>query len=1253
MKLRVHHLLPPDDARLMVAGSFSRPKAQQVLILNGPSVLTLYELSPRSGSLLSLFWSNLFTHVRQLQTIRPPGSRIDYILISSDSGALTILTADSSTRSFSVVHSEVYGKSGCRRAVPAQYLTCDPRGRAVVLAALEKAKIAYVLNRDAAALHPTVSSPLDFQRPNVMTHDLTGLDVGFENPMFAALEQVFNTSSKLLVWYELDLGLNQLVRRRQQVVDSNPYILIPVPGFKDGPGGVLLVSENSLSYYDYSKAASQDLSPNDDSNLADSKRHSAAVISCQIPILEGRSKHEPALIVSHATFVRKKSNTFLVLLCTEDGDLLKADLKWDHNLDLIMTIGYFDHIPASAQSMLILKSGFLCAGIEGTGLSLFKIKDTEIPLFNTAATPGLKSNGSANGNAKSPLDHFTRDGVARMVVTMIPNNRAVTTTGAVLRQFYDGDGVLLLGTGRGAEGRLRAVRRGMSVSITSQGGNLPVAVGNMFSLSETEPGRLDQFVLITNRVSSKVLHVGSSAVQEASHFQFETEKQTLWAASVAPDTFVQVTSEVVKMTNLSMNEVRDWKPPQPGQVQAANSSGADLIVITSSGTLFYLRLDGRRLTIEEEDSFEEFSVVSKTTSFHRCVSVQHHFNVTQGIRFIVVSTDHRVRLFRVDARKRINALGVFLAPSKVTDILLTTLGSDSGVASVPLIFCCTESGHLSCLELDENAGTMSLRKDLKSGVRVFGVRHLRTQNTSVALLLATNPTLVARFGSVVTFLRLGYLQFTQASSFVSRAEELGLVALVENKVTLMSIPCSSDLQRLALHDDTSRTCLSPSALFNCEFQERTHSVDGTVCQMIPIMPSGQSNKKVKEAIEGHNRCAYVLASVEGGLKSGNREAEHARLLLIRLQLQPESPTASTFETSDTVEIQAHRFLFTVLEGVEGTPTEANNRTVVLSQQGTGSNGRRFGSNSSKLTVYRIESGQLNYLHSTELEGNVHALTPFREYVLVGAGSSLRYYQVGSKKLLLRGEYRNAVMNRITALCVAGGERIFVGDLMQSVTVLHFEPSPRNGEQALEHGKLRIVATDTIPRWINTLTLLDFHTVCGSDKFGNVFVLRLSRESGSQLRDPHKKLQLNTEASFYAGSAVLHIGNPAFSGTTMKEHGSRDSSSEPEVMHMNTPLTLTCSNGSVAYLGPFNSSAEQSFCEKVHKAMQELSETLGGRSRPIVSPFYFSKHVTDLDFCEAFASQPPKVKSRISEKINLPIQSVERKLGTICAQFRVI
>src|SRR3978361_1383770 len=76
---------------------------------------------------------------------------IDYIIITSDSGRITIVEFLPAQNKFSRLHLETFGKSGVRRVIPGQYLAVDPKGRACLISSVEKNKLVYVLNRNAQA----------------------------------------------------------------------------------------------------------------------------------------------------------------------------------------------------------------------------------------------------------------------------------------------------------------------------------------------------------------------------------------------------------------------------------------------------------------------------------------------------------------------------------------------------------------------------------------------------------------------------------------------------------------------------------------------------------------------------------------------------------------------------------------------------------------------------------------------------------------------------------------------------------------------------------------------------------------------------------------------------------------------------------------------------------------------------------------------------------------------------------------------
>eukprot|EP00913_Durusdinium_trenchii_P004395 g4074.t1 len=199
-----------------------------------------------SGKVQSILAVEIFGVIRALNPFRLTGASRDYIVVASDSGRIVILEYDGTKNMFEKVHQETFGKTGCRRIVPGQYLAVDPKGRAVLIGAIEKQKFVYILNRDSAA-RLTISSPLEAHKSYTLVYAMVGMDVGFENPLFASIELSYEEvdkdphaepPQKMLTLYEMDLGLNHVTRKFADAVDHSAHALIAVPGGVDGPSGV-------------------------------------------------------------------------------------------------------------------------------------------------------------------------------------------------------------------------------------------------------------------------------------------------------------------------------------------------------------------------------------------------------------------------------------------------------------------------------------------------------------------------------------------------------------------------------------------------------------------------------------------------------------------------------------------------------------------------------------------------------------------------------------------------------------------------------------------------------------------------------------------------------------------------------------------------------------------------------------------------------------------------------------------------------
>ena len=234
--------------------------ADDICIAKG-KVLQLLTVGAETGKLEVVHTQQMFGLVRSLTKIRVMGMLKDYLVVGSDSGRIVILEYDAANRCFVKLLQETYGKTGCRRIVPGEYLAADPKGRVICIGAVEKQKLVYQLTRDQAN-NLVISSPLEAHKANTLTLCMVPLDNGLENPQFACLEinygepdepdaaVVTGKTQKNLVIYEVDLGLNHVIRKHAEVVPDTAHALIAVPGgdLNQGPGGVLVACENYLIY---------------------------------------------------------------------------------------------------------------------------------------------------------------------------------------------------------------------------------------------------------------------------------------------------------------------------------------------------------------------------------------------------------------------------------------------------------------------------------------------------------------------------------------------------------------------------------------------------------------------------------------------------------------------------------------------------------------------------------------------------------------------------------------------------------------------------------------------------------------------------------------------------------------------------------------------------------------------------------------------------------------------------------------------
>lgn len=533
----------------------------------------------------------------------------DLAIISTDSGRVTVFEYMQETNEFHRIHMETFGKSGIRRVFPGEFMSCDAKGRAVMLSSLEKNKVVYILNRNENA-QLIISSPLEAIRPSNLTLALTGLDVGWDNPVFASLEvdygdsdqdptdDAFNKIKKQLVYYELDLGLNHVLRKWTDVVQRSANLLIPVPGGNEGPSGVLVCSEEMITYHHNNQEPKRIVIPR--------RRH---------PTEDPDRKR---YIISYGLLKTDVAGVdFFHLVQTDDGDLFRLtiplvqDRKGNATGEVKeLKLKYFGTIPR-ASSLILLRNG-ACLAISESG-------DHPTFVFYTLGGEDDKTTISSRdyplGRPYEPaffdlqeLVHYPNTGADAEKDKERANASNLgycETLGSSLHpqlkmnvtnmSINDTPQIYSVG-GAGTQSSLKVIRHGVTASELVQT-DLPNRPSAVWALKRRSDDPYDSLIVLSLPDSSLILEVGEEVTQ-TTDTGLLTTSPTIAVQQFGEDSLIQVYPRGVRHV-LGDGKIIDWPAPAHRTIVAAATNQRQVAVGLSSGELVYFEQD-------EEGGLAEF-----------------------------------------------------------------------------------------------------------------------------------------------------------------------------------------------------------------------------------------------------------------------------------------------------------------------------------------------------------------------------------------------------------------------------------------------------------------------------------------------------------------------------------------------------------------------------------------------------------------------------------------------------------------------
>uniref|UniRef100_A0A2P2HZU1 Splicing factor 3B subunit 3 n=1 Tax=Hirondellea gigas TaxID=1518452 RepID=A0A2P2HZU1_9CRUS len=1198
-----------------VHGNFSGSRSQELVVSRGRS-LELLRPDPNTGKVHTILTTDIFGIVRSLMAFRLTGGSKDYIVVGSDSGRIAILEYIASKNQFDRIHLETFGKSGCRRIVPGQYLAIDPKGRAVMIGAVEKQKLVYILNRDGQA-RLTISSPLEAHKSNTLVYHMVGVDVGFENPLFACLEidyeesdmdpsgEAVHRTQQTLTFYELDLGLNHVVRKYHEPLEEHANFLIAVPGGNDGPSGVLVCSENYITY----------------KNLGDQPD-----IRCPIPRRRNDLDDPERGMIFICSATHKTRTMFFFLAQTEQGDIFKITLETDEDVVTEIKLKYFDTVPP-AVALCVLKTGFLFVAAEFGNHYLYQIAhlgdDDEEPEFSSIMP--LEEGDTFFYGPRTLLNLVLVDELDSLSPIMAGQIADLANEDSV--QLY-------VACGRGGRSSLRVLRHGLEVAemaVSELPGN-PTAVWTVKRRAEEQ---YDAYIIVSFPNATLVLSIGET-VEEVTDSGFLGTTPTLACSQLGEDALVQIYPDGIRHIRAD-RRVNEWKAPGKKTIVRCAVNHRQVVIALTGGEIVYFEMD-------PSGQLNEYTERKEMKSDVICMGVGRVAAGEQRCRFLAVGlADNTVRIISLDPNDCLTVLGMQALPALAESLSILEMGGGEATPeaeqqhSTLYLNIGLQNGALLRTVLDSVTGDMSDTRTRYLGPRPVKLFRISMQGSEAVLAMSSRSWLSYYYQNRFHLTPLSYESLAYASGFSSEQCPEGIVAISENTLRILALeklgavfnqvshPLEYTPRKFVIHQESSHLVMIETD-HNCYTEDTKRQRKMQMAEELREA-AGEEEAEVAERMAEALLSEDLPDSVFGSPKAG--PGMWASLLRLIEPIQGTTLHLHRFEQNEAA------FSIGIVKFINHSDPEqpfllvGTAKDYILSPRHV---------DKGYIYVYRFvkEGSGLELVHRTEVEDIPTAICPFGGRVMVGVGKLLRIYDLGKKKLLRKCENKHVPNLIVDIKC--RGERVIVSDVQESMFFVRYKR---------QENQLIIYMDDTNQRCITVTALLDFDTVAAADKFGNITVIRMGSDVSDDVdEDPTGNKALWDRGLLNGASqkadiiANFHVGETV---NTLEKATLIPGGSES--------LVYTTLSGTIGVLVPFTSREDHELFMSLEMHMRSEHPPMCGRDHVSFRSYFFPvKNVIDGDLCEQFNMVDSNKQRSIAEDLDKTPSELSKRLEDIRTKF---
>lgn len=1165
-------------------------------------------VTDHDSKLETILEQNVFSIVRDVGSFKIPGTKEDFLTISSDSGRMVMLRYDIERNRLEEIHLETFGKSGIRRTIPGQYLAVDPRGRCLMMASVEKNKVCYIFQRRPSG-EITISSPHEANQSNLLCTDLCALDTHWSHPMFAAIEVDYaavengssshSISQKSLNYYTVDLGLNHVAKSWTAPCDPTANKIFTVPGGTEGPSGALVCAEGRLYYM-----------------------HKGMQAPVTIPIPQRQGALETArsrYIVCGSMFCNKKRQSFFFLLQTDDGDVFKLTLemtrvaktKWTVDF---LRLRYFETLPL-ARSMLIIQTPAFLYVLAETGPSmLYHIMgladDEDFEPWNSFDSATFAD----HRHKLEPLSFRPRDRLKYLSHELeIPALHPLMRTDVENLTGEDTPQIYAI-QGRGHNSVFKTIRHGVSVEeiVASPLGNVPY--DKIWSLKRAVDDEYHYYILLSSSYTDRttVLGIGDE-VETLEDTSFLASRATITAAQMGEDSHVQVHARGVR-TISGNGAVAEWPCPTHCTIAVAAANQRQLILGLSSNELafFFMGTNG------ELNALEDFPEMSDRIT---AIGIGPTPKGQQQAKYGVVGCeDKTIRVLSTDLDSPLEARSVQALSDVPTSIEVVEMVDPKSNGSVTYVHIGLKSGLYLRAIIDEATGELSDVRTKFLGHKPVRIFPMEIEGQQCVICCSSRPWVGFNhpISKLYTMTPLVTGPMTAASSFITEHIS-GICGIADSDLRIFNPP---RLGERFVHESVQLENTPRNFVRNPWFP-----------LYYVIESDGNTLSKATE-----NALLSEMSDKQRALPQvGQPFAPHHWASCVQVVDPINSKIESTVYLEDN-----ETALCCACVGFEARDWEVyllvgTGQDMDVSVKETGYQGRGGGF----LHVYRLmDAGtRLEFLHKTRFPEPIHAIAGFQGRVAVGVGAELLIYDIGTKAML-RKTRGAKVPNRIVTINTMGN-RLVCGDVAESVSYVVYKPTAN---------RLIVFCDDFIRRWTTTNTMVDYETTVGGDKFGNIWSVRCPEEVSAEADEEGMGGFIVNERSFLNGAPYrldekAHIFVNDVPMTVKRT---------PLVPGGQDVVFWSGISGTMGAMIPFVARQDVTFFHLLEIYMRNRKELeqidkcnppLTGRDQLTYRGYYSPvRGFIDGDFCERFLTLPPAAKQWVATEMeNWEVPEIEKRI----------